>query len=53
MMNVISQIFSWINSEILKMTWLSKIIQRLVEDVFGLSIKERLGGSIHFSYMIL
>ena len=47
-MNVISQIFSWINNEILKMTWLSKIIQRLVENVFGLSIKERLGGSIHF-----
>ena len=47
-MNVISQIFSWINSEILKMTWLSKLIQRLVENVFGLSIKERLGGSIHF-----
>ena len=48
MMNVISQIFSWINNEILKMTWLSKLIQKLVENVFGLSIKERLGGSIHF-----
>jgi len=48
MMNVISQIFSWINNEILKMTWLSNIIQRLVENVFGLSIKERLGGSLHF-----
>jgi len=47
-MNVISQIFSWINNEILKMTWLSGLIQRLVENVFGLSIKERLGGSIHF-----
>ena len=47
-MNVISQIFSWLNNEILKMTWLSNIIQRLVENVFGLSIKERLGGSIHF-----
>ena len=48
MMNVISQIFSWINNEILKMTWLSNLIQGLVEKVFGLSIKERLGGSIHF-----
>ena len=47
-MNVITQIFSWINNEILKMTWLSNIIQRLVENVFGLSMKERLGGSIHF-----
>ena len=47
-MNVISQIFSWINNEILKMTWLSNLIQGLVEKVFGLSIKERLGGSVHF-----
>ncbi len=47
-MNVVSQIFSWINNEILKMTWLSNLIKSLVENVFGLSIKERLGGSIHF-----
>ncbi|GCD11037.1 permease [Clostridium sp. FP2] len=47
-MNVISQIFSWINNEILKMTWLSNLIKGLVENVFGLSIKERLGGSVHF-----
>ncbi|MCB2294535.1 permease [Clostridium algoriphilum] len=49
-MNVISQIFGWINNEILKMTWLSNLIQGLVENVFGLSIKERLGGSIHFFF---
>jgi uncharacterized membrane protein YraQ (UPF0718 family) len=30
------------------MTWLSDIIRVLVEKVFGLSVKERLGGSIHF-----
>jgi len=47
-MNVIEQIFSWLNNEILKMNWLSNLIKRLVENVFGLSIKERLGGSIHF-----
>ncbi|MGH4052198.1 MAG: permease [Clostridium sp.] len=47
-MNVISQIFTWINDEILKMTWLSNIIQGFVEKIFGLSIKERLGGSLHF-----
>ncbi|MBU3213802.1 permease [Clostridium estertheticum] len=47
-MNVISQIFTWLNNEILKMTWLSNIIQSFVENVFGLSIKERLGGSVHF-----
>src|SRR5665647_1014540 len=48
MMNVISQIFSWLNNEILKMNWLSNLIRGLVENVFGLSIKERLGGSVHF-----
>lgn len=47
-MNVITQIFSWINNEILKMTWLSNLIRGLVENAFGLSIKERLGGSVHF-----
>ena len=47
-MNVITQLFSWINNEILKMTWLSNLIRGLVENVFGLSIKERLGGSVHF-----
>ena len=47
-MNVISQIFTWLNNEILKMTWLSNLIQSFVENVFGLSIKERLGGSVHF-----
>ena len=48
MVNVISQIFSWLNNEILKMNWLSNLIRGLVENVFGLSIKERLGGSVHF-----
>ena len=47
-MNLIAQIFTWINNEILKMTWLSNLIQGLVENIFGLSIKERLGGSVHF-----
>jgi uncharacterized membrane protein YraQ (UPF0718 family) len=30
------------------MTWLSELIRQLVENVFGLSIETRLGGSIHF-----
>jgi uncharacterized membrane protein YraQ (UPF0718 family) len=30
------------------MNWLSNLIKGLVENVFGLSIKERLGGSVHF-----
>lgn len=40
--------FQWLNSQLLKMEWLSDLIKLLVENVFGLSIKERTGGSIHF-----
>lgn len=47
-MNFISLLFSWLNDQILKMTWLSELVRLLVEKVFGISIKERLGGSIHF-----
>jgi uncharacterized membrane protein YraQ (UPF0718 family) len=47
-MNVITQIFSWLNDALLKMTWLYDLVQGLVENVFRLSIKERLGGSVHF-----
>lgn len=42
------QIFQWINNEILKMNWLSNIVKLLVEKVFGLSVSDRIGGSIHF-----
>lgn len=41
-------IFEWLNNQLLKMQWLHHLIQLLVENVFGLSIDERLGGSIHF-----
>lgn len=41
-------ILKWFNSQILKMDWLYDIVQLLVENVFGLSIAQRLGGSIHF-----
>jgi uncharacterized membrane protein YraQ (UPF0718 family) len=41
-------IFEWLNSQLLKMDWLSNLIRLLVENVFGLNIQERLGGSIHF-----
>jgi uncharacterized membrane protein YraQ (UPF0718 family) len=47
-MNLITQIFSFLNDGLLKMTWLSNIIKSLVENVFGLSMEERLGGSVHF-----
>ncbi|MEK8210351.1 permease [Paenibacillus sp. FSL L8-0696] len=41
-------VFEWINDQLLKMEWLSNLIKLLVENVFGLSITDRLGGSIHF-----
>lgn len=47
-MNYINLIFNWLNDQLLKMTWLFELVRLLVEKVFGLSIKERLGGSIHF-----
>lgn len=47
-MNFITQIFSWLNAQLLKMTWLSELVKVLVEKVFGLSVDTRVGGSIHF-----
>lgn len=41
-------IFEWLNNQLLKMEWLSNLIKLLVEKVFGLSVQEQLGGSIHF-----
>lgn len=40
--------FSWINDNLLKMTWLSELIKKIVENVLGLNTAERVGGSIHF-----
>ena len=47
-MYFVTQLFSWLNAQLLKMTWLSELIKALVEKVFGLSVETRLGGSIHF-----
>ncbi len=47
-MGMVTAVFSWLNDQLLKMQWLSTLLKRLVEDVFGLSTAERLGGSIHF-----
>lgn len=41
-------IFQWLNSQLLKMDWLSNLVKLLVENVFGLSTADPLGGSIHF-----
>ncbi len=47
-LKVITQLFSWLNDQLLKMNWLWDLVKSLVEKVFGLSIEDRIGGSIHF-----
>lgn len=47
-MNILSVVFGWLNDQLLKMVWLSDLVRLLVEKVFGLSINDRVGGSIHF-----
>lgn len=42
------EIFQWLNSQLLKMEWLSDLVRLLVENVFKLDMSTRLGGSIHF-----
>lgn len=41
-------IFEWLNNQLLKMEWLSNLVRLLVENIFGLNIQEKLGGSLHF-----
>ncbi|RNC29377.1 MAG: putative two-component membrane permease complex subunit [Candidatus Dichloromethanomonas elyunquensis] len=41
-------IFAWLNDQLLRMEWLSYLVKLLVENVFGLSIQDRLGGGLHF-----
>lgn len=41
-------ILEWLNNQLLKMEWLQNLVTLLVEQGFGLSTKENLGGSIHF-----
>ncbi len=38
-------IFKWLNDQLLRMDWLHWLVQLLVEDVFGLDMASRLGGS--------
>jgi uncharacterized protein len=47
-MEILSDIFGWLNDQLLKMNWLSEVIRLLVEKVFGLSTSERVGASLHF-----
>lgn len=41
-------IFEWLNNQLLKMQWLYDLIELFVENVLGLDMESRLGGSIHF-----
>ncbi len=41
-------VFKWLNDQLLRMEWLYGLVRMLVENVFRLSMSERLGGSIHF-----
>ena len=41
-------IFSWLNSQLLRMDWLSSLVKLLVENIFQLDMSSRLGVSIHF-----
>lgn len=41
-------VFEWLNSQVLKMDWLSGLVRLLVEDVFGLSMHTAIGASVHF-----
>lgn len=41
-------IFNAFNDIFLKMTWLYNLIEKLVVNIFGLSMEERLGNSVHF-----
>ncbi len=47
-MDVINAILGFLNDQMLKMNWLSDLVRLLVEQVFGLSTREWLGGSLHF-----
>lgn len=47
-MDSIIAIFAWLNNVLLKMTWLSEGVCWLVENLFGLSVNTKIGGSIHF-----
>lgn len=42
------KIFEFLNNQLLKMDWLNKLIQLLVENVFKIEIESRIGASIHF-----
>jgi len=42
------EVFKWLNDQLLRMDWLAYLVRLLVEDVFGLDMASRFGGSLHF-----
>ncbi|QVK21154.1 permease [Mycoplasmatota bacterium] len=47
-MEVVKSIFDWLNAQLLRMDWLYNLVISLVEKVFGFSMDDKLGNSIHF-----
>jgi uncharacterized membrane protein YraQ (UPF0718 family) len=47
-MDLVVLFFNILNNQLLKMEWLYRLIQLLVEKVLGLDMNERLGGSVYF-----
>lgn len=47
-MSGIGAFFGWLNDALLKMTWLNDLVGALVENVFGLPLSGRVGGSVQF-----
>lgn len=43
-----TDILSWLNEQLLRMQWLHDLVRLLVENVFGLDMASRVGGSLHF-----
>ena len=41
-------IFSWLNNQLLKMEWLYDLVEKFIENILGLQMDSRIGGSIHF-----
>jgi uncharacterized membrane protein YraQ (UPF0718 family) len=41
-------VIRWLNSQLLKMEWLYDLMALLVENLFGLDMDSKVGGSIHF-----
>ena len=39
--------FKRLNDQLLCMDWLAHLVRLLIEDVFGLGMASRLGGSLH------